>query len=198
MPYPVQRYMKQLNQFCVVNDAFSEEEVDQIIDFEDLQSFVSGGVGGGAGTSKVDKKVRSSEVMWLNHDRNSDWLYQKFSTLVSRVNSDHFMYDIEGFENFQYTKYRKEEFYDWHIDCEDFWSTFTRKISCTIVLTDPGKYEGGEFQCVIQGRVDDPVTIKPKKGDAIFFASWMPHRVLPVTKGIRKSLVCWVMGKRNI
>jgi predicted 2-oxoglutarate/Fe(II)-dependent dioxygenase YbiX len=25
----------------------------------------------------------------------------------------------------------------------------------------------------------------------------MPHRVAPVTKGTRKSLVCWVMGERS-
>jgi PKHD-type hydroxylase len=197
MPYPVQRYVKQLNQFCVAEGAFSENEVDQIIDLEDLQKFHKGGVGNGGGGGKVNKKARDSEVMWIHHDPNSDWLFQKFSHLTSMINYDHFMYDIEGFENFQYTRYRKGEFYDWHTDSGDVWATFERKISATIVLTDPEEYEGGEFQCVLGGRVDEPLTIKPKKGDAVFFASWMPHRVLPITKGVRKSLVCWVMGRRN-
>ena len=107
------------------------------------------------------------------------------------------MYNIEGYENFQYTRYRKGEFYDWHIDAGDLSTEYERKISATIILSDPKEYEGGEFQCVIGGRVDEPMTVKPKKGDAIFFASWMPHRVTPVTKGVRKSLVCWVMGKRT-
>ena len=197
MPYPVQQYFKQLNQFCVAEGAFTEEQVDQIIDLEDLQKFQRGSVGNGNGSGKVNKKARDSEVMWIHHDQNSDWLFQTFSNLVSRVNYDHFMYDIEGFENFQYTRYRKGEFYDWHIDSGDMWNPYERKISASIVLSDPKDYEDGEFQCIIGGRVDEPMTIKPKKGDVVFFASWMPHRVLPVKKGVRKSLVCWVMGKRN-
>lgn len=197
MPYPVQRFIKQLSQFCVVDSAFTQDEVDQIVDLEDLQKFQRGGVGSGDGPGKVNKKARDSEVMWIHHDQNSDWLFQRFSQLTSMVNYDYFMYDIDGFENFQYTRYRKKEFYDWHIDAGDVWSPFERKISATIILSDEKEYEGGEFQCVIGGRVDEPMTIKPKRGDAVFFASWMPHRVMPVTKGIRKSLVCWVMGKRN-
>jgi PKHD-type hydroxylase len=197
MPYPVRQQVRQLNQFCVANDAFTPEEVDQIIDLEDLQKFQRGGVGNGGGQGKVNKKARDSEVMWIQHDPNSDWLFQKFSHLVSMVNHDHFMYNIEGYENFQYTRYRKGEFYDWHIDAGDLSTEYERKISATIILSDPKEYEGGEFQCVIGGRVDEPMTVKPKKGDAIFFASWMPHRVTPVTKGVRKSLVCWVMGKRT-
>jgi PKHD-type hydroxylase len=197
MPYPVRQHVRQLNQFCVANDAFTPEEVDQIIDLEDLQKFQRGGVGNGGGQGKVNKKARDSEVMWIQHDPNSDWLFQKFSHLVSMVNHDHFMYNIEGYENFQYTRYRKGEFYDWHIDAGDLSTEYERKISATIILSDPKEYEGGEFQCVIGGRVDEPMTVKPKKGDAIFFASWMPHRVTPVTKGVRKSLVCWVMGKRT-
>lgn len=197
MPYPVQQFAKQLNQFCIVDNAFSEEEIDRIIDLEDLQKFQRGSVASNNGSGKVNKKARDSEVMWVHHDQNSDWLFQKFSNLVSMVNHDHFMYNIDGFENFQYTRYRKGEFYDWHIDSGDVFSAFERKISATIILSDPKDYEGGEFQCVIGGRVDEPLVVKPKKGDAIFFASWMPHRVIPVTKGTRKSLVCWVMGKRT-
>lgn len=198
MPYPVQKYVRELNQFCIVNDAFTQEEVDKIIDLEDLQKFQRGGVGGGGGAGQVNKKVRDSDVMWINHEPNSNWLFQKFAHLTSMVNYDYFMYEIDGFENFQYTIYKakNKQHYDWHIDAGNVYSKYDRKISATIVLTDPDDYEGGEFQCVLHGRVDEPMTIKPKRGDAVFFASWMPHRVTPVTKGTRKSLVCWVMGER--
>jgi len=199
MPYSVQRYVRELNQFCVVNDAFTQDEVDKIVGLEDLQRFQRGGVGGGGGAGSVNKKVRDSEVMWLMHEPNSDWLFQKFAHLTSMVNTDHFMYDIDGFENFQYTVYKakNKQHYDWHIDAGNSYIKFERKISASILLTDPEDYEGGEFQCVLHGSVDEPMTIKPKRGDAIFFASWMPHRVTPVTKGTRKSLVCWVMGERH-
>ena len=32
------------------------------------------------------------------------------------------------------------------------------------------------------------------QGTAIFFPSYMEHAVVPVTKGTRYSLVCWVLG----
>ena len=34
-----------------------------------------------------------------------------------------------------------------------------------------------------------------KQGHAIIFASFLNHRVNPVTKGMRQSLVCWFGGK---
>ncbi len=39
MPYPVQKYVRELNQFCIANEAFTQEEIDKIIDLEDLQKF---------------------------------------------------------------------------------------------------------------------------------------------------------------
>ena len=199
MPYPIPQYTKMLNEFCVANEAFTQEEVDKIIDLEDLQKFQRGGVGGSGGPGQVNKKVRDSDVQWIFPDQNSDWIFQKFAQLASMVNYDHFMYAIEGFENFQYTVYRAKtkQHYNWHIDAGGPWSIYERKLSAVVILSDPQEYEGGEFQCVLHGRVDEPMTIKPKRGDAVFFASWMPHRVAPVTKGTRKSLVCWVMGPRT-
>lgn len=199
MPYPVQKYVKELNQFCVASNAFNEDEVERILDLEDLQRFQKGSVGGPMTGGQVNKKTRDSEVMWVMHEPNSDWLFQKFSYLVSRVNYDHFMYDIDGFESFQYTVYKSKtkQHYDWHIDAGNAYSKYERKISASVILTDPNEYEGGEFECVMNGRVDEPFIGKPNKGDVIFFSSWMPHRVKPVTKGTRKSLVCWVMGPRT-
>lgn len=199
MPYPVQRYARVLNRFCVATKAFTRDEIDKIVGLEDLQKFQKGAVGAGNNKGQVNKKTRDSDIMWVLHDQNSDWLYQKFSGLVSAVNYDHFMYDVDGFESFQYTVYRSKDkqHYDWHIDSSNLSTPFERKISATIVLTDPNKYEGGEFECIMNGRVDDPFLAKPELGDVIFFDSRMPHRVRPVTSGIRKSLVCWVMGKNT-
>lgn len=199
MPYPVQQYSRILNRFCVASGVFTQDEVEQILDLEDLQKFQKGSVGNGNKGGKVDKNVRDSEIMWVYHDQNCDWLYSKFSSVVSAINYDHFMFDIEMFENFQYTKYtaKDKQHYDWHIDASNLSTPYERKISATVVLTDPSKYEGGEFEIVMNGRVDEPVVLKPNLGDVIFFASYMPHRVRPVTSGIRKSLVCWVMGKNT-
>jgi predicted 2-oxoglutarate/Fe(II)-dependent dioxygenase YbiX len=186
MPYPVQRYARVLNRFCVATKAFTKDEIEKILDLEDLQKFQKGAVGAGTGKGQVNKKTRDSEVMWIMHDQTSDWLYQKFSSLVSAVNYEYTVY-----------KSKDKQHYDWHVDASNLSTPFERKISATIVLTDPSKYEGGEFECVLNGRVDEPFLAKPELGDVIFFDSKMPHRVRPVTSGIRKSLVAWVMGKNT-
>ncbi len=192
----LQKYNKILHQYCVVNDVFSKEEVDRIIDLEDLQKFTKGKVGPGDEGLLVEN-TRDSEIMWIHHDQTSSWLFQKFGNLVANVNGDFFMYDIEGFDSFQYTIYRENEHYNWHIDMGNMSNNYERKISASIILSDPSEYEGGEFQIIPSGNVDDPIIIKPNRGDVVFFASWMPHKVNPVISGVRKSLVAWVMGKRT-
>ena len=42
--------------------------------------------------------------------------------------------------------------------------------------------------------MSDGKIAKPKQGQAIFFASYIRHRVVPITKGNRKSLVLCVGG----
>ena len=198
MGFKLQKYMRRLEQYCVASNAFTEEECDKIVDLEDLQKFQKGGVGSGSG-GQVNKKARDSDIMWLMHDQNSDWLFQKFGALVSQVNYDHFMYNIDGFDAFQYTVYRakNKQHYDWHMDVDINSANYVRKISASVILSDPQDYEGGEFEIVPHGRVSEPILLKPKRGEVVFFSSWMPHRVRPVTSGVRKSLVCWVMGERT-
>lgn len=195
--FRVSKFNRNFPKFCVVNDVFSSEEVDKIIELEDLIQFTKGAVGNGTGEGTLNEKARACDIQWIAPDNNSHWLFQKFSDLVSHVNYDNFMCDIEFFENFQYTVYKENEFYDWHVDAFSHYYSHTRKISATVILTDPNDHEGGEFEIIPHGEVHSPVVLKPKKGDVIFFSSLMPHRVRPVTKGIRKSLVTWVLGKNN-
>jgi PKHD-type hydroxylase len=67
-----------------------------------------------------------------------------------------------------------------------------RKISVVIQLSDPTEYEGGELQ-VMNG--EEPYRVCNKeKGSLIMFPSFLLHRVTPVTKGCRRSLVLWISG----
>lgn len=126
-------------------------------------------------------------------------------------------YEITGSEAFQFTKYEgdKKQHYNWHFDGEgDVWAArnFTstpprnlreitspdlvgtvRKLSVSVVLNDD--YEGGEFetQHIESGKIEKH-TIKPIKGDVIIFPAFLSHRVKPVTKGIRYSVVAWYAG----
>jgi PKHD-type hydroxylase len=188
------KYIRPLPQFCVVDNYFTQEEVDKIIDFEELQEFTEGKMGSGG--TNLNKQYRDSEISWLQCNQESKWIFDKFGLLLGQVNHTHFMYDIDGFDAFQYTKYKPKQHYNWHFDSFVEYHSFERKISAVVILSDPKKYGGGDFQIVVDGNIEKPTSIKPPLGSVIFFASWMPHRVAPVKSGVRKSLVAWIMGKR--
>ena len=66
-----------------------------------------------------------------------------------------------------------------------------RKLSIIVQLSDEDEYEGGDINLKIGSRDLD---LPKKKGGVIVFPSFILHRVLPVTKGSRKSLVSWISG----
>lgn len=190
----IQKFSIRTPQFVHLKAAFTPEEMEQISYLEELQKFKKGTIG--TDTTKLD--IRDADISWFNPDVTSNWLFEKYSYLVSQVNRDFFLLDIDGFENFQYTVYNPEQHYTWHYDVDMKYSEFMRKISGVIMVSNPKTdFEGGEFQIVTTGNIEEPTTVDMEQGDVIFFASWMPHRVKPVTSGKRKTLVSWVMGKNN-
>ena len=98
----------------------------------------------------------------------------------------------------QYTIYKgtDEGFYNWHYDT--FWAgetTYDRKISVIIQLSNPSDYEGGEF--LLEDQYEQPnATELKQRGTVLCFPSFLMHTVKPVTKGIRKSLVAWIEGPK--
>ena len=106
--------------------------------------------------------------------------------------------EVSDIFDIQYTIYDGEEqgHYDWHFDT--FWANNTeydRKLSITIQLSDPNDYEGGDFIIDPQYEVPDKNKLR-QKGTVFVFPSPIRHKVSPVKKGIRKSLVAWVEGPK--
>jgi len=91
----------------------------------------------------------------------------------------------------QFTEYSNGGFYDWHIDSDVNCANEppVRKISMTCLLSNENEFEGGGLELMSEGKF-----ARPKQGHAIFFASFIRHRVVPVTKGTRRSLVMWFGG----
>ena len=146
------------------------------------------------GINRVDKDVRITDVAWCSEQWVFDivWEYLRTANINSNWN-----FQIDACESMQITKYKKNGHYEFHQDSngftrncsqEKFIGNKTRKLSMTIVLNDD--YEGGEFEFFI-----DKQLIKEKSGTIIVFPSYMVHRVKPVTKGTRYSLVVWFCGE---
>ena len=69
-----------------------------------------------------------------------------------------------------------------------------RKLSFSLLLSDPDTYEGGNLQFLDEAGKS---YIAPRqRGTIILFDSRAQHRVQKVTKGVRKSLVGWTVGPR--
>jgi PKHD-type hydroxylase len=69
-----------------------------------------------------------------------------------------------------------------------------RKLSFSLQLSGPDDYEGGNVQFIDEG--GNSYFAPRKRGTIVLFDSRTQHRVLKVTKGVRKSIVGWTVGPR--
>lgn len=140
-------------------------------------------------------KDRKSKVSFFVKNEDNQLLFQRINDVIQNVNEQNYNMDLVSYEQIQYTEYGVGDKYNYHQDTffgEKYNSEQlgTRKLSLTILLNDD--FEGGEFQFY----VGSDVSVEMKKGQYIAFPSYLVHRVTPVTKGIRKSLVIWVIGPK--
>ncbi len=152
-------------------------------------------VGGSTGSSEIKKDVRTTDISWLAVNQNTCWLWDKIANVVAEVNSRFFKFDLTGcYEPMQLGVYKANDsgHYDWHIDSSPEDRAVPRKLSMSLLLSDPSEFEGGELQ--IKTCDDNIRPLGMVKGRAWFFPSYTLHRVTPVTKGVRRSLVLWVGG----
>lgn len=136
--------------------------------------------------------IRASRVSWINDKRVLNLLYE----YVDIANRNVFNFNIFKKADIQFTEYLATEngHYNWHHDIN--WNRddgYDRKLSVTVQLSNADEYEGGDFQF---SECTTPDKDSKEKGTILIFPSYLQHRVSPVTKGIRKSLVAWFEGSK--
>ena len=170
---------------------FSPEQCQLIINMGESLKKEQAQVGSSMPQGKQDTEKRITSISWIPFDKLPE-MYKVLDNLIHRTNVNHFGFDgIQITELAQYTHYPVGGFYEWHTD-NDIVGTAqppVRKISMTLLLSPPDEFEGGELELMDKNKV-----AKLVQGQAIFFASFIPHRVKPVTRGERKSLVMWFGG----
>jgi PKHD-type hydroxylase len=169
---------------------FTPEQCQLIINAGRSEPVQDGQVGGGGG-GVVDTKTRTSHISWIPFNKLPE-MYKTLEEVMSRTNNNHFGFEgMQITEQAQYTEYPSGGFYDWHIDSDvvGLNEPPVRKISMTCLLSHESEFEGGGLELMSDGKI-----ARPKQGQAIFFASFIRHRVIPITKGVRKSLVMWFGG----
>ena len=167
-------------------------EISKLYDFQEaLTQFERESNNG----KKEENSNRKSNIKWipLQADK-TDWIYYKLMQQTLEANFNYWKFDLSHIKDvIQYTEYNGDELggYNWHIDVGPH-PINHRKISITVQLSDPDDYEGGDLE-IWTGGVN-PIKAPRQKGAVVMFPSYLLHRVTPVTKGVRKSLVLWVGG----
>ena len=147
----------------------------------------SKGIKGGV----IDTKTRTSHISWIPFKKMPE-MYQQIEKTMKQTNGNHFGFEgMQITEMAQYTEYPEGGFYDWHVDNDLHCANEppVRKISMTCLLSPENEFEGGDLELVKPGQA-----VKLQQGQAVFFASFIRHRVAPVTRGVRRSLVMWFGG----
>ena len=175
-------------EFIYYQGLFLPHEVENITNFWDKDQTIKATI---SGDEKYKDELRKSSVMFIENSEKNNWIYEKLASLAVQCNNERYHFDLLGFhQELQLTKYSKGDFFDWHLDF-GAGEISARKLSMTIQLSDPDEYEGGDLQFMINKEV---VNAPREKGTIVIFPSFIMHRITPVTKGIRQSIVGWVSG----
>lgn len=173
----------------------SQDDINLILAQPEWLNLEDGCIGGAADKSSVDPSIRASKITWIGQKPELFHIWEKLAVAVAEINRRYFHFDLTGFhEPMQLGVYTENQqgHYDWHIDAAPTDNNVPRKLSIAMLLSDLSEFEGGEFQ--VKTNTDAVQTLETQKGRAWFFPSYTLHRVAPVTKGTRRSLVLWVGG----
>ena len=173
------------NLFSLVREMATHEACADIIDLADDFQPRDAEVFGGK-----KSELRESVVRWIHRSEKTEALFQALEDACRLVNDRHhgIEVDFEALRSFQFTEYGPDQHYAaHHQDCGFFGTERQRKLSFSLMLSDPENYEGGDFN--IGSKV-----LRLPLGTMIVFPSIIPHSVATVTEGMRRSLVGWYEG----
>ena len=206
------------NYFWCFKSALTPRFCDEVIKYALEKKDTMAITGGYEQDRNLNKKpLNKEEVRNLKYKRDSDlvwfddiWIYKEIHPFIREANRNAgWNYEWDRSEPCQFTKYKQGQYYDWHCDSWD--KPYKegpnkgkiRKLSVTCQLTDGSEYTGGELEFDFRN-YEPPMRDEIKhlkkateilsKGSIIIFPSFVWHRVKPVTKGTRYSLVLWNLG----
>lgn len=183
------------------DNAFTNDELLKIESYCSSKETKTASIVGSEDLAEI-KKIRKSNVQFYERNLETQWIFERFNSIIETINERYYGYDLNGYRDFQYTEYRGDESgeYNWHQDMLHGPNTFnyTRKLSMILCLSEPEKdFVGGQFE-INTGNQEFPELVDVKRGRMIFFPSYIIHRVKPVTSGTRKSIVVWITGPKFV
>jgi PKHD-type hydroxylase len=188
-------YSKITEPWILIDDCFTEEELQKIQQYCSLKSLNK------ASTVGSDSNARVSNNCFNDVDEENAWFINRINQAIEHANKVFYNFDLYGYSFFQYAEYEglQSGKYDAHTDLifgkdKPGYMVDTRKLSLSLLLSEPEKdFIGGEFFIHLS---ENPALHALRKGQMILFPSFMLHGVSPVLSGTRKSIVIWVEGPK--
>lgn len=171
--------------FSVMKEAFSSNSCQKIIEgFESHKdSFIDATLVGNI----VDKKIRNTSIIRTNSFRG---VGATLTGIGLAANHQNWKFDITHSNQCEFLKYDESGHFNFHIDTvlheriEE-----TRKLTVLLFLNDD--FEGGKLYLQYG---TDKIYPSQNAGDVLVFPSFLAHSVEPITSGIRRSIVTWLVG----
>lgn len=187
--------MDQLSKFIIVEKIFDESECCKIIDSK--SEFI-----------KSPKEQQNNKKFLIVPDESNytfghinfpywhvesadenEWFIKKLRECVTEINDKFFKFKNNGLWNMGMYEYSNHPDYNnscsWHFDD----MSRGKRLGCAVVLHRA--VEGGEFE-IFNG---EKVSIDVKVGEIVIFPAFFFHRVKPVLKGKRITLLTWMYGE---
>ena len=170
-----------------VRDVLSPDEVHEITDRLAAGEFVDGSF-----TAR-----NASAALKLNQELQTDDTRKQLATSVINALNRSDTIRTHAYPNrFSYpifSRYQEGMYYDYHTDSAILnWghpNAVRSDLSCTVFLSEPDSYEGGELT-VHAGT--EPIQLKLPAGSAAIYPTSSLHRVETVTRGERLAAVLWI------
>lgn len=137
---------------------------------------------GRVGTDNTVSKIRKSSIAFI---KNVDLVDNKLKEILKN-NITLKGFEVTNLGDYQFTEYSEGQYYDWHTDSGGEFSN--RYYSVVIQLND--EYDEGILE--IEDINKNVLKMDKGVGHMYIFQSSIKHRVTPVSRGTRYSLVNWV------
>ena len=178
-------------EFWSFADALPLMTCDKLIESVETNPFEEATVGGGDGLGIVNKKIRDVQKIQLPAHEN---IAATLAGMALTANVQAWKFEISHANQCDFLRYDQNNYYLAHVDTflpktNEPLPVECRKLTVLAFLNDD--FEGGRL--FIQNGPEK--TYPPQtKGLVLVFPSFMVHGVEPVTKGIRRSIVTWMVG----
>ena len=148
------------------------------------------------GNNELNPDIRNCKVINISSEDNikenleirkliDNTIFDAVGNIINKISNELKNITIREDSGYSLLKYTKDGFYEEHVDTDSVINN--RRFSCSLCINDD--YEGGEFSFF-----NDEIKYNIKKGSVIVFPSnhLYPHQILPITKGIRYSIITWL------